>query len=156
MTAMPVPSVPFSDVIRHPTKTPDALPRARALRRARRDAIDLVLMSADRADAEAEIVDLSARLIAQLVKVGPELVRTALLLALPWVRFLPAADVALMADEFVSTTEAASSVGNTAAVTQLLAEWRHTAEVHADPELFRALTAQESDDFGAVPRPPAA
>ena len=156
MTAMPVPSVPFSDLLRHPTKTTDALTRSRALRLERRDASDLVLMSADRADAEAEIVDLSARLLAQLVKVGPELVRNALPLALPWVRLLPAADVALMADEFVSTTEAATCIGNTAAVTQLLAEWRHTAEVHADPDLLRALTARESDDFGAVPRPPAA
>ena len=51
---------------------------------------------------------------------------------------------------------AAASLGNTAAVTQLLAEWRHTAEVHADPDLLRALTAGESDDFGAAPRPPVA
>jgi hypothetical protein len=58
-----------------------------------------------------------------------------------------------MATEFVETAEAAAAVGNTAAVSQLLTEWRHTAEVHADPDLHRVLAAPSSDDFGAVPRP---
>jgi len=58
-----------------------------------------------------------------------------------------------MADEFIATTEAAAAVGKTAAVSQLLVEWRHTAEVHADPELHRTLTSQPLADFGPVPRP---
>ncbi|MEV0128161.1 hypothetical protein AB0H83_06775 [Dactylosporangium sp. NPDC050688] len=38
-------------------------------------------------------------------------------------------------------------------MSQLLVEWRHTAEIHADPDLHRALTTQPLDDFGPVPRP---
>ena len=156
MTAVPLESVPFSDLLRHTSETTERLNRTRAVRLRRRDAADLVLMSADRADAEAELVEVASQLLAQLVRVSPDLVSRALPLALPWVRFLPPADVATLAAEFVSTAEAAAALGNTAAVSQLLIEWRHTAEVHADPELHRALTARQLGDFGAVSRPPAA
>jgi hypothetical protein len=146
-------SVPFSELLRQPAETTDRLTRARALRLRRRDAADLVLMSADRAEAEAEVVDVTARLLAGVIRRDPGLLREVLPTALPWVRFLPAADIDAMADELVATTEAAAAIGNTAAVSQLLVEWRHTAEVHADPDLHRALTRQPLADFGPVPRP---
>ncbi|GAA3450972.1 hypothetical protein GCM10018962_28050 [Dactylosporangium matsuzakiense] len=146
-------SVPFSELLRQPAETAERLTRARAVRLRRRDAADLVLMSAERADAEAEVLDLSSRLLAGVASRDPGLLRELLPNALPWVRFLPPADVDAMAAEFVSTTEAAAAIGNTAAVSQLLVEWRHTAEIHADPDLYRALTAQPLEDFGPVPRP---
>jgi hypothetical protein len=145
--------VPFSELLRQPVETTDRLTRARAVRLRRRDAADLVLMSADRAEAEAEVIDVTSRLLASIARRDPDLVREMLPTALPWVRFLPATDIDAMADEFVATTEAAAAIGNTAAVSQLLIEWRHTAEIHADPELHRALTSQPLADFGPVPRP---
>ncbi|MFI5834639.1 hypothetical protein ACIA5A_13275 [Micromonospora sp. NPDC051300] len=151
--SMPLESVPFSELLRQPAETTERLSRARALRLRRRDAADLVLMSADRAAAEGEVVDLTARLLASLVRRDPGLVRDALPTVLPWVRFLPAVDAEQMADEFVTTAEAAAAVGNTAALSQLLAEWRHTAEIHADPDLLRILVAPSDDDFGPVTRP---
>jgi hypothetical protein len=153
MSATPLESVPFSELLRQPAETTDRLNRARAVRLRRRDAADLVLMSADRADAEAEVIDVTARLLALIARRDPGLVRDVLPTALPWVRFLPAGDLDVMAGEFVATTEAAASLGNTTAVSQLLVEWRHTAEVHADPDLHRALTGQPLADFGPVPRP---
>ncbi|CCH21837.1 hypothetical protein [Micromonospora lupini] len=150
---MPLESVPFSELLRQPAETAERLSRARAVRLRRRDAADLVLMSADRAAAEGEVVDLTARLLASVVRRDPTLVREALPTVLPWVRFLPPEDRERMANEFVETAEAAAAVGNTAAVSQLLTEWRHTAEIHADPDLHRVLVAPSSDDFGAVPRP---
>jgi hypothetical protein len=156
MAAVPLESVPFSDLLRHPSETTERLNRTRAVRLHRRDAADLVLMSAERADAEAELVEVTSQLLAQLLRVSPDLVSQALPTALPWVRFLPPADVATLAAKFVSTAEAAAALGNTAAVSQLLTEWRHTAEVYADRELHRALTARPLGDFGAVSRPPAA
>ncbi|SCF42788.1 hypothetical protein [Micromonospora mirobrigensis] len=151
--SMPLESVPFSELLRRPAETADRLSRARAVRLRRRDAADLVLMSADRAAAEGEVVDLTARLLASLVRRDPVLVREALPTVLPWVRFLPPGDAERMVDEFVSTAEAAAAVGNTAAVSQLLTEWRHTAEIHADPNLHRILAAPSDDDFGPVARP---
>ncbi|WP_405093048.1 hypothetical protein OG767_09415 [Micromonospora sp. NBC_01392] len=151
--SMPLESVPFSELLRQPAETAERLSRARALRLRRRDAADLVLMSADRAAAEGEVVDLTARLLASLVRRDPGLVREALPTVLPWVRFLPAEDAHQMADEFIATAEAAAAVGNTAALSQLLTEWRRTAEVHADPDLHRVLATPSDDDFGPVTRP---
>jgi hypothetical protein len=152
---MPLESVPFSELLRQPAETAERLSRARAVRLRRRDAADLVLMSADRAAAEGEVVDLTARLLASVVRRDPTLVREALPTVLPWVRFLPPEDLEQMSTDFVETVEAAAAVGNTAAVSQLLTEWRHTAEIHADPDLLRVLAAPSVDDFGAVPRPTA-
>jgi len=138
---VPLESVPFSELLRQPTETTDRLAHARALRLRRRDAADLVLMSADRADAEAEVIDLTAHLLADVARRDAGLLREILQTALPWMRFLPAADIDALATEFVATAEAAAAVGNTAPVSQLLVEWRHTAEIHADPDLHRALTS---------------
>jgi hypothetical protein len=152
MTSAASESVPFSELLRQPAETADRLTRTRAVRLRRRDAADLVLMSADRADAEAEVIDITARLLAGVARRSPRLLHELLPTALPWVRFLPAGDIEAMATEFVAATEAAASLGNTAAISQILLEWRHTAEIHADPELHRALT-QPLDDFGPVSRP---
>ncbi|WP_433609577.1 hypothetical protein ACQP2P_38715 [Dactylosporangium sp. CA-139114] len=153
MSAAPLESVPFSELLRQPAETTDRLTRARAVRLRRRDAADLVLMSAERAEAEAEVIDVTSRLLAGVARREPGLLREVLPNALPWVRFLPATDIDDMAAELVSTTEAAAAIGNTAAVSQCLTEWRHTAEIHADPDLYRALTTQPLDDFGPVTRP---
>ncbi|GAA1754760.1 hypothetical protein [Luedemannella helvata] len=145
--------MPFSELLRQPVETAERLSRTRAVRLRRRDAADLVLMSADRAEAEAEVIDLTARLLAGVARRDPNILREVLPTALPWVRFLPDADIDIMTEEFIATTEAAAAIGNTAAVSQLLVEWRHTAEVHADPELYRILTTEPLDDYGPVPRP---
>lgn len=145
--------MPFSELLRQPVETTERLSRTRAVRLRRRDAADLVLMSADRAEAEAEVIDLTARLLAGVARRDPNILREVLPTALPWVRFLPDADIDVMTQEFIATTEAAAAIGNTAAVSQLLVEWRHTAEVHADPELYRILTTEPLGDYGPVPRP---
>jgi hypothetical protein len=153
MSTAPVESVPFSELLRQPTETAERVFRTRAVRLRRRDAADLVLMSADRADAEGQVVDITSRILATLISRNPELIREVLPVVLPWVRFLPAEDVDQLADEFVATAEAAAAMGNTAAISQLLTEWRHTAEIYADGELHQALISQLLDDFGEVPRP---
>jgi hypothetical protein len=70
-----------------------------------------------------------------------------------WVRFLPPADVDLLAAELAETAVAAISLGNPAPIAQLLVEWRHTAEVHADPELHAFLTNPFGEDHGPVQPP---
>lgn len=153
MSSAPLESVPFSDLLRQPVETTDRLATARAVRLRRRDAADLVLMSAERADAEGEVIDLTSRLLVSIVRRDPGALRETLPTVLPWARFLPASDIDQLVTEFVGTVEAAASLGNIAPVSQLLTEWRHTAEVHADPDLYRALTSRALGDFGPVPRP---
>lgn len=159
MSVMPQEIVPFSELLREPNETTGRLARTRAVRLRRRgDAGDLVLMTADRADKEGEVVDLTARLLAGIVsrKGGADLVREVLPTVLPWVKFLPAAAVDELATEFIATAAAAVAVANMAPVSQLLAEWRHTAEVYADPELYGILTRPTEGDHGVVPLPEAA
>jgi Family of unknown function (DUF6247) len=156
--ASPLGEVPFTELIQHPTRTTERLGGGRALRLRRRDADDLVLMSAARAEQEHEVVDLTARLLAGVLaeRVGVELVRQALPAALPWVRFLPAAAIDEFAAEFAATVNAASSLYTVVPVSQLLTQWRHTAEVYADPELHAILSQPHEDDYGPVLAPDAA
>jgi hypothetical protein len=84
----------------------------------------------------------------------------ALLLVLPdvfpWVRFLATEDVRRFLVELVETIAASSELGNVAALAPVMAAWRDTAEIYADPELYRALTAPlEGTDDGPVPEPSA-
>jgi hypothetical protein len=150
--------VPFTELIQHPSRTTGRLSRARAVRLRRRDAADLVLMSAERAEQEGEVVDLTARLLAGMLheQNGAQLVRRILPSLLPWMRFLPEAGVDELAVEFVSTVRGAAALHNMTPVSQLLTEWRHTAEVYADPELHAALSQSETGDFGPVSMPDAA
>lgn len=147
--------VPFTELLREPSATAGRLDEARRLRLRRRDAEDLVLQSAERATREDEVIDLSARLLTGLVheKGGALILRRILPQALPWVMFLPADAVDELADELVATLQAAVSIDNLWPVSQLLVEWRHTAEIYADPVLHAAATRVLGDDGGPVPHP---
>ncbi|WP_322747078.1 MULTISPECIES: hypothetical protein [unclassified Frankia] len=68
-------------------------------------------------------------------------------------RFLPAAAADELAAEFVRTAHATAAVNNMAPISQLLTEWRHTAEVHADSQLHTILTQVHEGDHGSVPVP---
>jgi len=155
MTAVPLESVPFSDLLREPTATAERLLRVRAVLLRRRDADDLVLMSADRAEREGQVIDLTTRLLAEIARRDPHLLAELLPRVLPWVRFLPSEAVAEFAEEFIATTVAASELGNMASVSVVLAAWRNTAEAYSDPDLYAILKSQTSGDFGAVPVPDA-
>ena len=66
---------------------------------------------------------------------------------LTWVRHLPPDDVALLARELAEASEAS--------VPQLLIEWQHTAEIHADPQLRAPLSNPCGGDYGpALPPDP--
>jgi hypothetical protein len=153
-----VPEVAFTDLLRSPASTTDRLRSARAVRLRRRDDDDLVLMRADRVEREAEVFDFSARLLAELLHDeagGLEVIGRVLPHVLPWLRFLPDGSVGEIVTELVAVSTAARSIESVAPVAQVLIEWRHTAEVYADPDLYAALTRDRGGDAGAVPLPPA-
>jgi hypothetical protein len=151
--------VPFSQLIQHSRETVAALeasPRRR-LRLERRDGQDLILESAERAEAEDEALGLAARLFLSLIRNddGARLLLSALPEVFPWVRFLPAKDVRQFLVELVETVAASSELGNLAALAPVVAAWRDTAEIYADPELYQALTISlDATDDGPV-EPPA-
>ncbi|MDQ2791548.1 MAG: hypothetical protein DLM60_01005 [Pseudonocardiales bacterium] len=149
--------VPFTELLREPSATAGRLHDTRRLRLRRRDAEDLVLQSAERAAREDEVIDVSARLLTGFVHDpdGALILRRILPQALPWVTFLPTEAVDELVEELVTTLRAAVSIDNLWPVSQLLVEWRHTAEIYVDPLLHAAATRVLGDDGGPVPVPEA-
>jgi len=156
MTAME--DVTWSDLLQQPRDTVAKLEkgRERALRVHRRDGEDLVLTTATRAIQDHEMVDIAGRLLIAVMN-DPALRARHMLDLLPkvfpWVRFLPEADKIEFIQEFVDVMAASEELATPAPVLQLVAEWRHTAEVHADPELAAVLRRGVEDDLGSVPAP---
>ncbi len=146
--------VPFSELLHHPAATARRLDAVRALRLRRRDAEDLALMSVTQMEQDATVVDFSARLLAGLVRSeNIAALRQVLPEALPWSTFLPADDIDALLSELVATARGALALDNLAPIALLLAQWRHTAEVHADPALHALLTREPEGDLGPVPVP---
>jgi hypothetical protein len=146
--------VPFSELLHHPAATTERLRSVRALRLRRREADDLALMRIDQIEREASVVEFAMRLLTGLVRAEhAELIRAMLPDAVPWVRFLPEADVDQLVAELESVARSATDLGNLAPVAVLLTQWRHSAEVHADPALLALVTASPEGDLGPVPVP---
>lgn len=147
--------VPFTELLREPSATAGRLRDTRRLHLRRRDAEDLVLQNAERAAREDEVIDVSARLLAGFMHDadGALILHRILPQVLPWVAFLPVGAVDELMGELVSTLQAAVSIDNLWPVSQLLVEWRHTAEIYADPLLHSAATRALGNDGGPVPVP---
>jgi hypothetical protein len=146
--------MPFSELLHHPAATARRLDTVRALRLRRRDAEDLALMSVEQMEQDASIVDFTARLLAGLVRtenIGALL--QALPEALPWTTFLPAEDIDTFLAELVATARGAVALDNLTPIALLLAQWRHSAEIFADPALLAMLTREPEGDLGPVPAP---
>lgn len=157
---MTVSEVNFSDLSNRPVDTVRKLQESpsRSVRvRRRGDEEDLVLVTASRAAEVREVVSTTTAIFVALMQHSPavrDLVTDVLPTAFPWVRFLPREGVQTFVVELVDVLEAADSLGNPAPVSQLIAEWRHTAEIYADPELL-AVLRKDGEDLGEVPAPEA-
>lgn len=148
--------VPFSELIQHSRKTLARLEgsRTRRLRLVRRDGEDLILESAERAEAEMATLAMATRLFSMLM--GTEETTGMFVRGLtdvfPWVRFLPPDEARAFAAEFAETARACAEVESLAGLQPVIEAWRATAEVHSDPDLLRILTASANGtDHGPVP-----
>lgn len=75
--------------------------------------------------------------------------------AFPWLKYLPEDEVFEflrdLREAINNLPRDAKSLGQ---VDVEIASWKSTAEVHADPELYKVLTTEHTaDDFGDAPRP---
>lgn len=158
---MTAPEVNFSELSNSPLTVTDKLAasvsRSVLIHRRGKDVEDLVLTTASRAEQATEVVSATTKMFVALMQrddAARSLVVDVIPEAFPWVRFLPTQDVRAFVLDLVETLRAAESVSNPAPVAQLITEWKHTAEIHADPELLKVLT-QDGSDHGPVPAPTA-
>jgi hypothetical protein len=143
----------FSELLQRPTATLERLKgRASRILVHRRDGEDLIVTTASRYEQEREIVAAASKVLRFLARTDLEAAGDLMLEIFPWVRFLPLEDGRTFVAEFVSVLHASDDLDNFAPVWQLIVEWRHTAEVFADPELLAVLRS-EGEDLGAVPEP---
>ncbi len=64
---------------------------------------------------------------------------------------LTADAVDILLTELVDTARGAVSLDNLAPIALLLTQWRHSAEIYADPNLLAILTREPDGDLGTVP-----
>lgn len=146
--------IPFSQLLQHSGETVARLEesQSRRVRLVRRDGEDLILASAKRAEAEAEVILVTARILSALIALDEPVLLKAFPTAFPWVRFLPTEDAHAFIEEFTETARACAELGSVAALSPVIEAWRATAEIHADPDLRAALTAPlDGADHGLVP-----
>ncbi|ATQ27308.1 hypothetical protein CS378_00290 [Rhodococcus ruber] len=153
--------VSFSDLQLRGKATVERLrrPPARSLRVRRRDAEDLVLTTAARAELEHAAASVTTRMFVAVMRRDTrarELVTEVLPEVFPWVTFLSREEVQELVLELVSTLRAAESLDNPAPAVQVIDAWRHTAEALADPDLAALLAADTDEDHGVVSPPGAA
>ncbi|MEZ0108749.1 hypothetical protein ABH920_002750 [Catenulispora sp. EB89] len=150
-------SVPFSELIQHPRETTLRLDQAETLRLVRRNQPDLMLATVERAERDAEVYDVTTRLLVGIIAQEPsrEVLRSSLRGVFAWTRFLPDDGVDEFLTELVDVARASAELRNLRPVSQVIIEWQHTAEIYADPELYGRLTMEHSaeDDFGPVEVP---
>lgn len=145
----------WSELLQQPNKTLDKLRGHRALLVHRRDAEDLVVTTASKAEEASEVRSATTKMFVALMQQDSrarDLVTDILPSAFPWVRYLPTEDLRAFVLELVEELERADSLGNPAPVAHLLAAWRATAESYADPE-FMAAFHEAGQDLGPVPEP---
>ena len=146
--------VPFSDLLHRPAATAGRLDSIRALRLRRRGTGDLALMRVEQLEQDGSVVDFTAKLLSSFAaREGADGLRRILPEALPWMTFLPEPDAEEFLGELVDVARGAAALDNLTPLAVLLTQWKHTAEVHADPAL-RALVEREPEgDFGAAAPP---
>jgi hypothetical protein len=148
--------VPFSYLLQHSRDTLEKLEesRERRLRLVRRDGEDLILESARRAEADEEALTIATRIISELLNTDEAVLIQVFPAVFPWIRFLPPEDARAFIAEFTVTARASAELRTMAPLAAVIAAWRATAQVHADPELLEALAGPlDEADYGPVPDP---
>lgn len=124
--------VSFSEFLRKPTQVANRLETVSRIRLRRRDAADLVLTRDDDYEQDANVVNLFAVLLAELLTCGDSaIIRRSVKWALPWSRFLSDDAVNQMIEELSYAARAAVSLHDLRPVSVLLTRWRDAARATA-------------------------
>lgn len=143
---------PFSDLLRKPNEVVKDLAYGDVVLR-RRGAPALRLTRVDRDEERAIAYAMVGRTLRNLAVGQSDAVGQSLLDEFPWTSFLPGDDREEFVRQFTRMVVAAAEVDNFAPLTQLVEEWRATAEIHSDPKLASKLRQPVAAKGAGVPRP---
>ncbi|MGH3239691.1 MAG: hypothetical protein ACRDNL_04870 [Spirillospora sp.] len=145
-------SVTFSDLSRNPRAVAERASRLGRVRITHRDAPDFFLTAADREEQRDQTLATASRIFLALIKHDPG--ARDLLLAMPdvfpWVRHLSTEEVRAFTVELVQALSDAAELDLDTSLHEVVAGWRATARIKADPEQLADATLPTSGDFGPV------
>ena len=146
--------VQWSELARDP-KSVAAIADQHEVRVKRRDGADLLLVRADHHQNRHSAAVTAARAMRAIFRhVGPDVVADALKEEFAWIAVLPESDRAEFVQEFIQAINASADLGQWSLLGQLVHEWANTAIVHANPEIYRALSTPITiTDGRIVPNP---
>jgi hypothetical protein len=121
----------------------------------RRGGTSLRLSLDTRAAASSTGTEIAASLLADLVRVPqvPDSLARLLAARFPWMKFLAKDARQAFVHEFIETVQACASVGNSAALDEVIAAWKSTAAIYADPKLAVELKRPLPATHTKVSRP---
>ncbi|MFB4265923.1 hypothetical protein [Nonomuraea sp. GTA35] len=153
---MTTPAVPFSDLSKHSKEVAETVSRAHRVHIRRRDGEDLYLTTARHDREREETASVVAHLLSALVMSdeGVRAVEHALPAVFSWTRHLSAEEQREFVRDLVAATKDAVELDVHATLHRVIAEWRATARILADPTLTAHLTRPLPDeDHGEVLAP---
>ena len=143
---------PYSTFLRSPSHVLPDLDGGDVLLE-RRDEASIIVTRQERYDALRFGLEVSTRVFRSLVKVDPEQMVSAMTEEMPWLEWLPAHERRDCVSELLTNLGAGAETGTLEPFSRSVAEWRHTAEVWADPELAERLSSQLPGDGPVLERP---
>jgi hypothetical protein len=145
-------AVTFSDLSRNPRAVAERAARLGRLRVTHRDAPDFYLTAADREEQRDETLATASRIFLALMKHDPGALN--LLLAMPevfpWVRHLSTEEVRAFTVELVEALSDAAELELDISAHEVIAGWRATARIKADPAQHEEAVRATTGDFGQV------
>ncbi|HTC68037.1 MAG TPA: hypothetical protein VK662_00590 [Acidothermaceae bacterium] len=122
----------------------------------RRDGEDVVMVARGREEAVRDGFGAVARVLDRVLR--DDRLRDPVIGhvsdALPWTSWLPPDERAMFITEFVRTAVASQETGLFGPLTNLIASWKATAEIHQNPALTELLAADRGpDELVALTRP---
>lgn len=156
VSCMSTPTVAFSELSKNSRRVAETLDRAHRVHITRRDGEDLYLTTARHDQQREETADVTARLLAALVRsdAGERAILRALPSVFPWVRHLSTEELQQLVTDLIDATHDVAQLDIHSELHRVIVEWRATARILADPELTAQLTRRLPDeDHGEVTAP---
>lgn len=148
-------TVTFSDLSRNPRAVAERARRLGRLRVTHRDAPDFYLTEAGREDDRDENLLAASRLFAALARSEPgtRAVASALAEVFPWTQHLQSSERRAFAHDLIAALSDAAELALDSTAPAVIAGWRATARIKADPHQHAQALVPTEGDFGPVRTP---